>query len=399
MRTLQIGCILFCAVLAEEARGQNLTNRTQDFTVDFSDAKNLKNSSVPKIRWLAPLNEVFMLKEDRLAISFEVESRDAIKHVNISLREQGQAETRGSQMITPRPEQKNKFVYEKMLTLMEGVNILELVVENEHGVKSKSQRKIHVGETALADAAKLNRKDYALIFATDKYDNWKELVNPVFDARTIASELKNTYGFEVDLNENVTQDQVWKKILEYTEQKKYNQLDQLFVFFAGHGNYDESFKEGYVVTRESLPDDVGKQTYISYDRLRGRLNNIPCDHIFLVMDVCFGGTFDEAIASSRKVDDSAYKEASQSNFIIRALQFKTRKYLTSGGKQYVSDGIAGQHSPFAKKFIEALSSHGGNDGLLTLSELKTYVEKLEMRPRFGKFGIDEPESEFVFIVK
>ncbi len=115
------------------------------------------------------------------------------------------------------------------------------------------------------------------------------------------------------------------------------------------------------------------------------------------MDVCFGGTFDEE--GSRALDDAVYGEASQSDVILRKLQFKTRKYITSGGKEYVSDGVAGSHSPFAKQFIAALDSQGSSDGMLTLSEIMTYLEKLKTAPQFGKFGSDKQGSEFVFVVK
>ena len=132
--------------------------------------------------------------------------------------------------------------------------------------------------------------------------------------------------------------------------------------------------------------------------LRSIINNNPCQHVFLVMDVCFGGTFDDNVAS-RAADDEVYRAPSQSEIIMRKLQFKTRKYLTSGGKEYVSDGIAGRHSPFAKQFIEALEKGMGGDGILTISEIMTYVEVLKTAPQFGKFGSDQLGSDFVFVVK
>ena len=115
------------------------------------------------------------------------------------------------------------------------------------------------------------------------------------------------------------------------------------------------------------------------------------------MDVCFGGTFDDAIASARAED--VYAEISQSEYILRKLSVKTRKYLTSGGKEYVSDGIPGEHSPFARRILDAFESFGGDDGILTLKELYPYVEKLNPEPRMGIFGEDAPGSEFVFVVK
>lgn len=219
----------------------------------------------------------------------------------------------------------------------------------------------------------------------------------MFDGRTIANELRTAFGFNTELIENPTQEEVFLKLRQYAE-RKYEQLDQLFIFFAGHGFYDELTKEGFLVTRQSLQVDPGRQTYIPHSRLQTLINNNPCEHIFLVMDVCFGGTFDESVAS-RNVEDQIYGEPSQSEIIIRKLQYKTRKYLTSGGKEYVSDGVAGKHSPFAKQFIEALQSRGGNDGILTLSELMTFVEKLKTAPQSGRFGADKLGSEFVFVVK
>ena len=77
--------------------------------------------------------------------------------------------------------------------------------------------------------------------------------------------------------------------------------------------------------------------------------------------------------------------------------YKSRKYLTSGGKEYVSDGIKGQHSPFASKLLEALRSNGGEDGILTMTEVYNYMEKTSPTPHYGTFGDDEPGSDFLFI--
>jgi hypothetical protein len=376
---------------------QNVSTRSHEFSVDLTDTKNQKETTIPLITWVAPANENIFLHDPRLPIRIEISSPTPLKEVTLAIREKTMsASMRGSQVITPKEAERNSLVIEKSIAMPDGVNVLEVTVENMDGIQSKSYRIVHVGETALADAAKLNRNDYAILFLTDKYDNWNSLVNPVADGRALASTLEKLYGFKVDVVENPSQDQIFRKIREYTE-KKYQPLDQIMIFFAGHGYFDESFKEGFVVVKESLKDDPGKTSYVSYNRLRNVLNVIPCEHVMLMMDVCFGGTFDDAIASARDAD--AYKEVSQSEFIIRKLAVKTRKYLTSGGKQYVSDGVPGKHSPFAKRVLDALNSLGGNDGILTLTEMYPYVDKLNPEPKLGKFGDDAPGSEFIFVVK
>jgi hypothetical protein len=346
---------------------------------------------------VTPVAETSFAQEPRFKIKVEVESNAALKSVTINLKETIETASRGMQTILPEEGNPKTITVDKTLNLMDGDNVVEIIAENTDGIKTFSSRKITIGTTTLADAAKLNRTDYALIFATDKYDHWSGLVNPVFDSRTIADELRKTYGFKVEMIENATQSEVLKKIREYAE-KKYQPLDQLFIFFAGHGTYDQTFGEGFVVTRESLLNDEAKTTYLSHNRLRSIVNNIPCDHVFLAMDVCFGGTFDQALASSRGgAEEEVYREQNQSEFITRKLTYKTRKFLTSGGKQYVSDGIPGKHSPFAKSFIDALRSRGGRDGILTLPEIFTYVEKLKIQPRFGEFGDNAPGSDFIFV--
>jgi hypothetical protein len=379
-------------------KAQSVSTRTNEFEVDYSDPKRVVNSTIPVINWVTPIPETNYAQESRYSIKFEVASLSALKNITISIKETVAAASRGIQTILPKEEEKMHAVIERNLTLMDGENLLEIVAENVDGVKTISYRKVVVGSTTLADASKLNRTDYALIFATDEYEHWNDLVNPVFDSRTIAAELSKSYGFKVDIVENASQSEILKKLREYGE-KKYQPLDQLFIFFAGHGTFDQTFGEGFVVTKESLLNDEGKTTYLSHNRLRSIVNNIPSEHIFLAMDVCFGGTFDQALASSRGGEEEVYKEQNQAEFLTRKLTYKTRRFLTSGGKTYVSDGIPGKHSPFAKNFIEALRSHGGRDGMLTLPELFTYVERLKIPPRLGEFGDNAPGSDFIFVAR
>ncbi len=237
----------------------------------------------------------------------------------------------------------------------------------------------------------------ALLFATSVYDAFSELVNPVLDANSLSAELTTNYLAMVEVNENPTLNETVRKIREYAT-LTYGKDDQLLIFFAGHGIYDNIFKEGYVISRDSRPGDETKTSYLSHSNLRTMINNIPCNHIFLVMDVCFGGTFDPMIASTARAANM-YEEISTEDFIRRKSQYKTRIYLTSGGKEYVPDGRPGHHSPFMRKFLEALRNYGGNDGITTVSEILQYVEKVNPQPRFGEFGDNEPGSDFLFIVR
>jgi hypothetical protein len=237
-----------------------------------------------------------------------------------------------------------------------------------------------------------------VLFATNVYDNFGDLTNPVLDASTISEEMTFNYQCKTEVVLNPTLNEIITKIRDYAK-LNYSENDNLLLFFAGHGIYDEVFKEGYIISKDSESNDLARTSYLSHSNLRTMVNNIPCNHILLVMDVCFGGTFDPIVAAGHRGAEDIYDDVSKAEFVKRKMRYKTRLYLTSGGKEYVPDGRPGQHSPFARKFLEALRDYGGADRILTVYEVVRYVEKADPQPHFGEFGDNEPGSDFLLISK
>ncbi|HQQ96306.1 MAG TPA: caspase family protein [Cyclobacteriaceae bacterium] len=373
-------------------QAQNFSGRTNEIVIDYKNPSNQGLvTNLPVITWQNPQQEFTNSTSESVELQASITSDIEIKSIRILL---GDGTTsRGEKSVETGPTREYKL--KQHLKLLDGQNVIEIVVENSKGGIVSSTRSILMGKTAIADAIAIDRKDYALLFATDQYDHWTDLVNPIDDANSIAGVLKSKYGFQTEVIENPSLDEVFIKLSEYA-QRKFKPQDQLMIFFAGHGYFDESFGEGFVVAKNSLENDKAKTSYISHNRLRGIISNIPAEHIFLAMDVCFGGTFDPVIAGSRGMETG---ETTDAEFLVRKLNERTRKYLTSGGKEYVSDGIPGKHSPFTLKILQALTDGGGSDRILTLTEIKTYVEKLKPEPRIGSFGDDKPTSDFVFVRK
>lgn len=386
-----IGFIFILLLNPISGSSQIVSDRTNSIDLIFS--KPIAATILPEIMWEFPSLEFTSSKENRISIKADVVSIVPLKRVSIGITRSLNSEPTAYRDIELKSTTYTK-VEKNNIYLPNGQSYVVVRAENEDGGVVTDYRSIIVGMDALKDAISIDRKDYALLFATDQYDNWNDLVNPIYDATAIAKELEDRYGFEVKIVENADQDEVMVTLREYA-QLKYKPQDQLFVFFAGHGQFDEVVGEGYVVARNSRKRDVSKNSYISHNRLRNNINNIPCDHIALVMDVCFGGTFDPLLASSRDI----YDEIDNNEYIAKKLSMKTRKFLTSGGKVYVSDGVRGNHSPFAARFLEALKSNGGEDRLLTFSEVNLSMQKLHTTPRFGSFGGDEAGSEFLFIAR
>src|ERR1044071_815430 len=218
-KATKLAVVAFCAISSVTGFAQNVSTRTNEFEVDFSDPTKLVTSTIPVINWVYPAAETTYAQDNKYKIKFEVASGTPIKNITISIKEGMNAASRGTQSFEPDPSMNMNPSVERNITLLPGENVLEIVAENADGVKTVSYKTVHVGSTGIADAAKLDRTDYALVFATDQYDNWSDLVNPVFDSKTIAEELKKTYGYKVEVIENATQSEVLKKLREYAEKK------------------------------------------------------------------------------------------------------------------------------------------------------------------------------------
>lgn len=368
---------------------------SQEKTSSRSQAIQLDlNGIVPSITWITPETYETSLAEKQYSVKVGVKSQGKLKSAELYLNDALVGESRG---FKPAAGTGYDKIIERDITLSEGDNILKIVAISLDDVEVSDIRVLKIAGSATAMVA--NRTDYALFFGIDEYDEWNNLFNPVKDVETIAAELETSYGFKTEVVTNVTTSEIMSKLREYAT-KSYGENDQLFIFFAGHGQFDEIFTEGYLVGSDSKVSDPGKTTYISHSTLRTVINNIGANHIFLTLDACFGGTFDPLLArSGSRGQDDLYTDITRSEFIERRLRFKTRKYVTSGGKQYVADGKPGGHSPFARKFLQALRDYGGQDQILTLQELNGYLLNLKMEPHAGEFGDNEPGSDFVFIAR
>ena len=365
----------------------------ESISIDDNSSDLPKDDAIA-LTWVKPSEPLISISQNILHVEVGVNAINQLQKVELYLNDVLVRKTEGYSVPRGNVVEFDDIITEEVL-LADGLNSVKLkvydvagnVISEERIVKSK-----HEGH--------LQRTDRVLIFATNVYDHWHNLVNPVTDAKTLGKTLSEMYGFEVEIVENPTTVETMSKLKEYSK-KEYGQRDQLMIFFAGHGKFDKDFGEGYVVCKNSFLYDDGNASYLSHSTLRTVINHVPCNHTMLFMDVCFGGTFDPTLlnAHHRGVIDPVYSELSKKQFIETKLQYKTRLYLTSGGNEYVPDGTPGNHSPFVRKVLEGLRSGGGSDGILTHSELLHYLERVKPEPRYGEFGDNEPGSDFLFIRK
>jgi len=247
-----------------------------------------------------------------------------------------------------------------------------------------------------------NSKRYALVMGTDKYDgkpDWNDLYNSAFDAVDIAKELKDGFGYDVKLLIDKPIDSFYAHISWLSRILKKN--DQLIIYVAGHGDFDSVLlDDGFIVCKNSKPvkEDPYRYTYIQHSKLEKMVNRLPASQVILMLDVCFGGTFDERVAKSELRNKATdYDNISEKSLFAKALQKKTRLLLTSGGKNVVPDGYKGKHSPFAVRMLQALQGRGGAAKYLTSKDLFKFVERLPSGPLLGSFGDDAGSTEFILL--
>ncbi len=243
-------------------------------------------------------------------------------------------------------------------------------------------------------------KNLALFFCTDQYKDstvWSPLKNAISDGEALAAILYDKYGFDTLVYRNLELDTLMYKI-ETTFHHNYQDNDQLFLFFAGHGYFNETTKTGGVVAHNTKK---GKPTsYFSYEQLGGYFSDKhPCKHIFLVIDVCFSGTFFKSVAMRGDTlpplrgGMPIYKE----DYIIEtipavreAARYPSRHALSSSGKETVSDGD--RYSPFAEKLLALLRT---NESLmLTPADFEQATRTLSSSPKLSTFEGHEAGGNF-----
>lgn len=223
---------------------------------------------------------------------------------------------------------------------------------------------------------------YAVFFATNKYEpGINNLENPVKDAREISKILQRDYGFKPIAKSLVIENPTSDKVIETLRlcaKFPFKPNDQLLIYFAGHGKQDE-VKLSYLILSNSKLTDSSKTSWFSRGQLRDWVLSIAgkCKHVLLVIDTCDSGTFDENVEEESELTHTrgVYENFSE----LTSQYFDHPSWVglaSSSGKQKVSDGK--DHSPFAERLIEALTSHANAPGILTFADVMS--EMLGSKP-------------------
>lgn len=243
-------------------------------------------------------------------------------------------------------------------------------------------------EEITAEYNRFSSKNYALIIGMEEYDDKRisHLDNPVKDAENLASVLSGKYMFnagDITLLKNPTKADI---IGTLHKMRGYiTESDNLLIFYAGHGIWDEGMKVGYW-----LPKDANKENPVNWlpnTDLTNYIGAIKSRHTLLIADACFSGS----IFKSR----SAFSEMGGYKQLY---DMTSRKAMTSGTLKEVPD-----KSVFIKYLLKRLTENA--EKFITAQDLFSSLKSAVINnssniPQYGTIqNVGDEGGDFVFIKK
>lgn len=245
--------------------------------------------------------------------------------------------------------------------------------------------------TATLPDATLDKpgKYYAIVIAVQDYEDGgpNDLDYPIQDAQRVINTLTQFYTFDMEnitFLQNPKKDQITDVFDRHLD--KITPNDNLLIFYAGHGYWDERMNQGFW-----LPADAEKNRrsrWLSNGTIRDYINGIRTRHTLLVTDACFSG----GIFKTR----AAFNDADRSTNELYKLP--SRKALTSGTLKEVPD-----KSVFVKYLLKKLEENTDNylSSQALYTQIRGPVTNNSPNAQVPVFGViretGDEDGEFIFV--
>jgi len=280
-------------------------------------------------------------------------------------------------------------IFSSQILLKEGTNEISIVAIDQFD--NLQEKKLNIGYSPEIVFRTLNGKGsyYALLIGIDNYSDpaISDLDNPISDASRLEEVLVSKYTFQKDqvlLLKNPKSEEIIIALDELAH--KITPDDNLLIYYAGHGWFDERANIGYW-----LPSDakqVNKAAWFRNSTLCDYLKEINSKHTLLIADACFGGSIFKTRA--------AFADAPKA--INMLYELPSRKAMTSGTLTEVPD-----RSAFVKYLLERLNDN--TEKYLTSEQLfssfrMAVINNSDVVPQYGEiYNVGDEGGDFVFIRK
>lgn len=328
-----------------------------------------------KISWEAPQQTSFSTSSQHFTIKACINAK-AIQQINIY--------KNGWQIANKSPNGNRKvqdcdYRLEYPVDLKFGENRIKVEVVTANG-SFESNTLIH------SDV--VHAEYHALIIGVEEYNDpgITNLDRPIDDAEKLYDVLNKKYGFK-DENTTFLKNPTKSDIIGtlHGMRQSITKNDNLLIFYAGHGYWDEDMNNGYW-----LPQDANQANPVNWlpnTDLTNYLNVIDSKHTLLIADACFSG----GIFKTRNAFNAQ-------KAMERLYQLPSRKAITSGTLNEVPD-----QSVFLKYLVKRLKANKSQ--YLTAEELFSRMRMAVINnsaniPQYGTIqNVGDEGGDFIFMKK
>ncbi len=239
---------------------------------------------------------------------------------------------------------------------------------------------------------------HALVIGNQNYRELLSLDTAINDARAVSEVLADKYGFKVTTLTDATRYDILSALNKLRAQL--TEKDNLLIYYAGHGELDRANLRAHWLPVDAELDS--NANWISSVAITDIINAMSVKHVLIVADSCYSGAMTRSSIAQLQ---PGLSDESQVTFLKALVQARARTVLTSGGVQPVMDGGGGEHSVFARAFLEVLRE---NAGVLEAARLYREVAarvlllasrfQVEQKPEYAPLKFAGHESgDFVFV--
>lgn len=350
------------------------TEQSQSTSIRMSKSKpvNLATPGTTGFSWISPAFTSVQTAESTYPISATVSSEENIRFINLFINGEFV-----KNIIPPVPTIKQMLIDEEM-ELSLGANTVKVEAITVTGKKIESSLEI-VYDISTATY-------YALIIAVQDYDDphINDLDKPIEDARKFVDVIVSEYNFHkenINFLENPSKADIIGTL--HNMRNQVGSEDNLLIYYAGHGHYDDEMKTGYWLPKDASRDNP--VDWLPNTDLTNYLNVLKTKHTLLIADACFSG----GIFKSRAAFNNALA-------VEKLYKLNSRKALTSGALDEVPD-----ESQFIKYLIKRLDQN--TKKYLPSEQLYTSLKDAVMSnsntvPQFGTIqNVGDEGGDFIFI--
>lgn len=241
-------------------------------------------------------------------------------------------------------------------------------------------------------------RNWLWVIGISRYDQWRLLPNTVNDAKAVRDVLLEKYRFDrKNLIELYDKQATRENIIKTFEQlvKDLLPTDNLFIYFAGHGIFDNAINVGYWIPVEAEAGSAA--SYIRNNDIQPYLKAMKSRSILIISDACFSPTLFRG-------ETPRFRYNNPDRYFELASRKPARQVLTSGGNEPVTDGgVSTNHSVFAYFLLDALANSDKPylPAISLFESIKIPVtnRSLQKPELITLYGAGHDGGEFIFVKK